>query len=185
MPPGSCSSDSPASADRFLADRFTGYWLRKIDPMRLLIAAIGSRPRAAFDDSARLYFERIAGYLPGSGKKPAVETPLYRGEESFWEAIDRERARTAPLLVLLDERGKTMDSQAFAAWFGRERSADRQLIVFAIGPADGWSEGARKRASLLLSLGPMTLAHELARVVLAEQIYRALTILANHPYHRS
>lgn len=149
-----------------------------------MIAAIGSRPRAAFDDLARLYFDRIAAYLPGSAKKSALETPLYRTEESFWEAIDRERARTAPLLVLLDEQGKTMDSQAFAAWFGRERSVDRQLIVFAIGPADGWSEAARKRANLLLSLGPMTMAHELARVVLAEQLYRSLTILANHPYHR-
>jgi 23S rRNA (pseudouridine1915-N3)-methyltransferase len=149
-----------------------------------MIAAIGSRPRAAFEDLARFYFNRVAAYLPGSGKKSAIETPLYRTEEAFWEAIGRERSRTAPLLVLLDERGRTMDSQSFAAWFGRERSADRQLIVFAPGPADGWSQAARQRANLLLSLGPMTMAHELARVVLAEQLYRALTILANHPYHR-
>ncbi|MGA8107853.1 MAG: 23S rRNA (pseudouridine(1915)-N(3))-methyltransferase RlmH [Acidobacteriaceae bacterium] len=151
--------------------------------MRLMIAAIGSRPRAAFDDLARLYLDRITPLLPG-GKQSAVETPLFRSEEAFWTAIDRERARTAPLLVLLDERGHAMDSQTFAAWLGRERSADRQLIVFALGPADGWSPASRERAGRLLSLGPMTLAHELARVVLAEQIYRALTILAGHPYHR-
>jgi 23S rRNA (pseudouridine1915-N3)-methyltransferase len=152
--------------------------------MRLMIAAIGSRPRAAFDDLARLYLERIAAYLPGSAKKTAVETPLFRTERSFWDAIDRERARTAPLLVLLDERGKTMDSPTFAAWFGRERAADRQLIVFALGPADGWSAPSRERADRLLSFGPMTMAHELARVVHVEQLYRALTILAGHPYHR-
>jgi 23S rRNA (pseudouridine1915-N3)-methyltransferase len=58
-----------------------------------------------------------------------------------------------------------------------------QQIVFAIGPANGWSEAARARAQLLLSLGPMTLAHSLARLVMAEQIYRAYAILTGHPYH--
>jgi 23S rRNA (pseudouridine1915-N3)-methyltransferase len=57
-------------------------------------------------------------------------------------------------------------------------------MIFAVGPADGWSEAARAQAGLLLSLGAMTLAHALARLVMAEQIYRALTILAGHPYHR-
>jgi 23S rRNA (pseudouridine1915-N3)-methyltransferase len=77
-----------------------------------------------------------------------------------------------------------MPSADFAQWLGRERDQGRQLIIFAIGPANGWSDESRKRAAQLLSLGPMTMAHELARVVLAEQIYRALTILAGHPYHR-
>ena len=58
-----------------------------------------------------------------------------------------------------------------------------QHIVFAIGPADGWSNAARERAQLVLSLGPMTLAHSLARLVMAEQIYRAYAILTGHPYH--
>ncbi len=66
---------------------------------------------------------------------------------------------------------------------GRLRDNGTQTLVLAIGPADGWSDGARARASLLLSFGAITLPHELARAVLAEQIYRALTILAGHPYH--
>ena len=150
--------------------------------MKIWIAAIGARPREGFDELARLYLDRIAPLLPG---KSGVDAPLFRSEEALWEAIERERARTTPLIVLLDERGKTMHSEDFAQWLGRERDEGRQLIVFAIGPADGWSAASRKRAALLLSLGPMTMAHELARVVLAEQIYRALTILAGHPYHRS
>jgi 23S rRNA (pseudouridine1915-N3)-methyltransferase len=89
------------------------------------------------------------------------------------------------MLVLLDERGKQMGSEDFAKWLGRERDDGRQLVIFAIGPANGWSDESRKRASLLLSLGKMTQAHELARVVIAEQVYRALTILAGHPYHRA
>jgi 23S rRNA (pseudouridine1915-N3)-methyltransferase len=151
--------------------------------VRIWIAAIGSRPRDGFDDLARLYIERIATLLPGTAQAAAT-APLYRSEDALWEAVERERARTPPLLVLLDEHGKQMPSADFAQWLGRERDQGRQLIIFAIGPANGWSDESRKRAAQLLSLGPMTMAHELARVVLAEQIYRALTILAGHPYHR-
>jgi 23S rRNA (pseudouridine1915-N3)-methyltransferase len=82
-----------------------------------------------------------------------------------------------------------MDSEAFAAWLGGERDAGRQLVIFAVGPADGWKRSPELGAqspgnTMMLSLGPMTMAHELARVVLCEQVYRALTILAGHPYHR-
>jgi 23S rRNA (pseudouridine1915-N3)-methyltransferase len=76
-----------------------------------------------------------------------------------------------------------MSSEAFAAWLGARRDQGAQHIVFAIGPASGWSDTAREKANLLLSLGPMTLAHALARAVVAEQIYRAFTILTGHPYH--
>lgn len=170
--------------------------------MRLWIAAIGSRPRDAFDELAKMYLDRIAPLLPGGGgraglkpDKPgakseksgqkSVDAPLFRDENAFWHALDRERSRTAPLVVLLDERGRGMDSQAFAAWLGRELEGGRQLIVFAVGPADGWDNRDRGTDAMRLSLGPMTLAHELARVVLCEQVYRALTILKGHPYHRA
>ncbi|HEX4006841.1 MAG TPA: 23S rRNA (pseudouridine(1915)-N(3))-methyltransferase RlmH [Acidobacteriaceae bacterium] len=150
--------------------------------MRIWIAAVGARPRDAFESLAQMYVERSAPLV--SGSKSPIETPVFRTEQALWDAIEKERARTAPLLVLLDERGKTMASEPFAAWLGRERDEGRQLIIFAIGPADGWPQASRPRAQVLLSLGPMTMAHELARVVLCEQIYRALTILTGHPYHR-
>ncbi len=76
-----------------------------------------------------------------------------------------------------------MTSETFAAWLGSRRDEGAQRIVFAIGPASGWSEEARQKAYLLFSLGPLTFAHALARVVIAEQLYRAFTILAGHPYH--
>lgn len=158
--------------------------------MKIWIAAIGSRPRDAFDELAGIYLDRIATLLPGGGKsahgnRSVVEAPFFRTEGGLWDAIERERLRTAPLVVLLDERGRSTSSEDFAKWFGRERDQGRQLLIFAIGPGDGWSQDSRKRAAESLSLGPMTLAHELARVVLCEQIYRAMTILAGHPYHRS
>jgi 23S rRNA (pseudouridine1915-N3)-methyltransferase len=164
--------------------------------MRVWIAAIGAKPRAGFEELARMYLERIAPYVAG------VEAPMFKSEEALWAAVEKERARTAPRVVLLDERGKSMGSEEFARWLGRERDAGRQLVIFAIGPADGWlrkrtadsgqrveKQSAEVRAqdtgnTMMLSLGPMTMAHELARVVLCEQVYRALTILAGHPYHR-
>jgi 23S rRNA (pseudouridine1915-N3)-methyltransferase len=76
-----------------------------------------------------------------------------------------------------------MSSELFANWLGARRNQGAQHLVFAIGPASGWSTEARARAELLLSFGPMTLAHSLARLVMAEQLYRAVTILTGHPYH--
>lgn len=74
-------------------------------------------------------------------------------------------------------------SEEFAQQLGRLRDGGTQRLVLAIGPADGWSAAARQRANLVFSLGRITLPHQLAHVVLAEQVYRALTIIAGHPYH--
>ena len=90
---------------------------------------------------------------------------------------------TLSALPELVGQGDSLSSEAFAGWLGTRRDEGAQHIVFAIGPASGWSDEARKRAQLLLSLGPMTLARGLARLVVAEQIYRAFTILTGHPYH--
>lgn len=99
------------------------------------------------------------------------------------EWLKRQQGRTPALAVLLDSRGKQMTSESFARWLGARRDEGIQHIVFAVGPASGWSDEARKRAQLLMSLGPLTLAHALARLVMAEQLYRAFTILTGHPYH--
>lgn len=104
-------------------------------------------------------------------------------EQALLEWLDRQQGRTPAIPVLLDSRGRPMTSEAFAAWLGARRDQGVQHIVFAIGPASGWSDAARNRAQLLLSLGSFTMAHALARLVMAEQLYRACTILTGHPYH--
>lgn len=152
--------------------------------MKIWVAAMGSRARGSYEDLAGTYLQRCAPLVAGSGAKDAITDRLFRSEAAFWETVEREQARTAPLVVLLDEGGRQMDSEAFAGWLGRQRDEGKQLVIFALGPADGWSEASKKRAGLLLSLSAMTMAHELARVVICEQLYRALTILAGHPYHR-
>jgi 23S rRNA (pseudouridine1915-N3)-methyltransferase len=86
-------------------------------------------------------------------------------------------------LVLLDGSGKQLSSEELAKFLGDYQDRNPLPLLFAIGPADGFSDKTRQAASMSLSLGKMTLAHELARVVLLEQLYRAFTILKGHPYH--
>ncbi len=146
--------------------------------MQLTLAHIGARPNSKdeFDLLTRLYLDRCTPLA-------RCHTEAFRTEEALLQWLDRQQGRTPVLPVLLDSRGRQMTSEDFAAWLGARRDDGAQHIVFAIGPASGWSHAARSRAQLLLSLGSLTLAHALARLVLAEQLYRAFTILSGHPYH--
>jgi 23S rRNA (pseudouridine1915-N3)-methyltransferase len=152
--------------------------------MKIALAAIVStRSRAKSppaDALAADYLARAAHFLPNASH---IADQTYPSEDALLASLDRAAARTTPHLILLDSRGRQLTSEAFAAHIGRLRDAGTQSLILAIGPADGWSAAIRARASLILSFGPITLPHALARAVLAEQIYRALTILANHPYH--
>jgi len=146
--------------------------------MQITLAHVGARPNAkdGFDALAQLYLDRCAPFA-------RCQTEAFKSEEALLDWLSRQQGRTPALAVLLDSRGKQMTSESFAAWLGARRDEGAQHLVFAIGPASGWSDPARQRAHLLLSLGTMTLAHALARLVLAEQIYRAYAILSGHPYH--
>lgn len=148
--------------------------------MKIFLTAISpTRSRAKSDAAGTLateYLARATRYMP-------CEALVQDSEAALLGWLDRQAARTAPVLILLDSRGKQLSSEEIAAHFGRLRDGGTQTLVLAIGPADGWSATARSRASLILSFGAITMPHELARAVLAEQIYRALTILAGHPYH--
>jgi 23S rRNA (pseudouridine1915-N3)-methyltransferase len=148
--------------------------------MQLTLAHIGPRPTSkdGFDSLVQVYLDRCA---PFARCRPEA----FRTEEAFFEWLARQQGRTPAIVVLLDSRGRQMTSETFASWLGTRRDDGAQHIVFAVGPASGWSDAARERAQLLLSLGSLTLAHALARLVLAEQIYRAFTILTGHPYHAS
>jgi 23S rRNA (pseudouridine1915-N3)-methyltransferase len=146
--------------------------------MNVTLAHIGARPGSKDEVDAM-----TAVYLGRCSPFARCQTEAFRTEEAMLEWLKRLDGRTPAFAVLLDSRGKQLSSEAFAAWMGARRDDGTQQIVFAIGPASGWSEDARKRAGLLLSLGPMTMAHALARLVMAEQLYRAFTILTGHPYH--
>ncbi|QHS52769.1 23S rRNA (pseudouridine(1915)-N(3))-methyltransferase RlmH [Edaphobacter sp. 12200R-103] len=141
------------------------------------ITARGGRSKASA--AATLiaeYVDRAARYAP-------VESIHFPDEDSMFGWLERGKGRTDCFLVLLDSSGRELTSEEIASFLARQRDTGQQRILLAIGPASGWSEASRKRASLMLSFGRITLPHELAAVVLAEQIYRALTITAGHPYH--
>jgi 23S rRNA (pseudouridine1915-N3)-methyltransferase len=146
--------------------------------MRLTLAHIGNRLTASdpFEKLTQMWLERMGNFAE-------AESVAYRSVEAFFESLARTKKGGTQVLVLLDSRGKQMSSEEFAAWLGARRDSGAAQIVFAIGPASGWDDEARKQTALLLSLSKMTLAHALARAVLAEQIYRATTILTGHPYH--
>jgi len=146
--------------------------------MHLTLAHIGSRPPAKdeFEILTASYLERCSAFTH-------MKAESFRAEDALLAWILRQQGRTPVTMVLLDSRGRQMSSEAFAGWLGARRDEGTQHIVFAVGPANGWSDAARERAQMQLSLGPLTMAHALARLVLAEQLYRAFTILAGHPYH--
>jgi 23S rRNA (pseudouridine1915-N3)-methyltransferase len=148
--------------------------------MRLEIAYITPRRQRLKSAAAQAllddYMKRAARYEP-------VQAVAYDSEAALLAALDKAGHRTPVHFVLLDSRGEALTSEAIAERLGRLRDTGIQQVTLAIGPADGWSPAAWTRAGLRLSFGAITLPHELALAVLAEQLYRALTILAGHPYH--
>ena len=142
--------------------------------MRLRIAWIGKTRDPAIQSLTSDYLTRLARYLPTESLVLTDESALLK---------QREKSRAPQTLVLLDTRGKQLSSEQFAEFLGRHQDRGTQSLLFAVGGPDGFSGQARAAASFQLSLGKMTLPHELARVVLLEQLYRGFTILKGHPYH--
>ncbi len=160
--------------------------------MRLLIAAIGRHknvPEAALieDYAARLrHGGRAVGFL--SFDIAEIDAPKVadgrRRTAREWELLSGATPAGARKIVL-DERGKAMSSEAFATHIRGWRDEGAPAAAFLIGGADGHGDTARKEADLLLAFGPWTWPHMLARAMLCEQLYRAMTILSGHPYHRA
>lgn len=143
--------------------------------MKIKVAWIGKTKESSIQTLTDDYLKRISRYAEVAGvalKDEAAVLGLARGERQ------KERHR----LVLLDPRGKQLSSEELAQFVEREQMQALPSL-FAVGGADGFSDEARQQAAFVWSIGKMTLPHELARVVLLEQIYRAFTILKNHPYH--
>jgi 23S rRNA (pseudouridine1915-N3)-methyltransferase len=145
--------------------------------MKIKVAWIGKTKEPAIQSLTNEYLKRIAHYADVAGlpaKDEAAILSLAGGTP--------QRKNDRHKLILLDSCGKQLSSEELAAFLDREQLTAVPLL-FAVGPSDGFTEEARNQASFTLSLGKMTLPHELARVILLEQLYRAFTILKKHPYH--
>lgn len=143
--------------------------------MKLKIAWIGKTKLPEIEGLTHEYLKRLRHYAEVDGRSVKDESALLK--------LCAREARPRSALLLLDSRGKQFSSEEFARWLGDFQQRNSSPLLLAVGPADGFTDEARKAAALVLSLGKMTLAHELARVVLLEQLYRAFTILKGHPYH--
>jgi 23S rRNA (pseudouridine1915-N3)-methyltransferase len=150
--------------------------------MRLVVICIGRLKQGPERELAERYGERFDDI----GRKLG-----FRGLDIHDIAESRARAAASSampdkhVLVALDERGKSIDSASFAKQLGRWRDEGIANTVFVIGGADGLSPELQRKASLRIGFGSATWPHQMVRVMLLEQIYRAATILAGHPYHRA
>lgn len=154
--------------------------------MRVALLTVGRPRQSGLADAIREYETRAARYWP-------LDVIEVKEESARGLSVDQVREREAARLlervapdarvVACDPGGDVLDSEAFAAWLGEQR--DRaQNVAFAIGGAYGLGDAVKRRATRRLSLAPWTLPHELARLVLAEQLYRAGTISRGEPYHK-
>ena len=148
--------------------------------MKIKIAWIGKTKDPSIDALTSEYLKRISRFaeVEGVSSKDEAHLLAQTGGSTNKKVSNKERYK----LILLDSRGEQFTSEEMAKFLDREQVAAIPLL-FAIGGSDGFSDEARRVTYTTLSLGKMTLPHELARVVLLEQIYRAFTILAGHPYH--
>jgi 23S rRNA (pseudouridine1915-N3)-methyltransferase len=153
--------------------------------MKFLVVAVGHRMPAWVDAG----FVQYAGRMPREARMELLAVKAAARGGPLQQAIEAEGKRILAALparcirVVLDERGVLLSTMDIVRRIARWQQAGRD-VAFIVGGADGLADSVRKSADLLWSLSPLTLPHGLARVMLAEQLYRAVSILHNHPYHR-
>jgi 23S rRNA (pseudouridine1915-N3)-methyltransferase len=158
--------------------------------MRLLICAVGRLKAGPERDLVARYAERLNASARALALGPLDiveidESRARRPEDRKAEEADKLLAAAgSALIVALDENGSSPGSEAFAARIAGWRDGGTACLAFLIGGADGHGEAIGSRAAMTISFGKMTWPHQIARILLAEQLYRASTIIAGHPYHR-
>jgi 23S rRNA (pseudouridine1915-N3)-methyltransferase len=140
--------------------------------MKICLLMLGKTRRPEMIAALGDYVKRISRSCP-------IEIVEGRDAAAVLKRLDVNRAAVS---VLLDAGGRTYDSHAFAKWLGEQRDRGIREVIFVCGDADGFPDSLRERVKQKLSLSAMTYSHELARVMLAEQIYRAFAILSGSPY---
>ncbi len=160
--------------------------------MRVSVFAVGRMKAGPERELVERYFDRFAKAGPPLGLEfsGVSEIPESRGQTAeLRKAEEAQRIHAAldegAALILMDERGKALGSETFAERIAFMRDEGKRHVIVATGGPDGHDPALRARADLVLALGAMTWPHQIARILIAEQLYRAATILAGHPYHRA
>lgn len=159
--------------------------------MRVLVLAVGRMKKGAEADLAARYLKRAlqVGRNIGIRDIEIVEIRESRAQDAERRKLEEAIAiaNVVPdksVIVLLDERGESISSAAFADYLGQWRDGGQAAVAFVVGGADGLAESLRAKTKTILSFGHATWPHQMVRIMLLEQLYRAVTILSGHPYHR-
>jgi 23S rRNA (pseudouridine1915-N3)-methyltransferase len=160
--------------------------------MRIVVAAVGRMKQGPERELAERYRKRAAdaGRSAGVSAFDVIEIKESRAGDAARRMLEESIAIANIIpdggaIVILDERGESMSSSSFAGRLQGWRSQDRPAVVFIIGGHDGLAPSLREKSNLAIAFGAATWPHQLVRIMLLEQLYRAVTILAGHPYHRS
>lgn len=159
--------------------------------MKLSLHAVGRMKNGPERELFARYFDRASA----SGKQQGIhpigvkeysESKAQRGPDRKRQEADEILGQidASSFVIALDERGKTLSSPDFANLIARARDDGAKEVVFVIGGADGLDDAVRKRAQRTIAFGAMTWPHQIVRVLAAEQVYRAISIMGNHPYHK-
>lgn len=157
--------------------------------MRIAVCAVGRMKSGPEKELAERYFQRLsrgggALGLDFAGVAEFAESRARQADERKRQEAAQLQGAEPSVLIVLDERGRNITSQQLAELIASHRDDGTKSLVFAIGGPDGLDESLRRRAAAVLAFGAQTWPHQLVRVMLAEQLYRATTILSGHPYHR-
>jgi 23S rRNA (pseudouridine1915-N3)-methyltransferase len=160
--------------------------------MRIVVAAVGRLKQGPERELAERYRKRAAdaGRSAGLSAVDIIEIKQSRAGDAARRMLEESIAIANILpdhgvIVIIDERGESMSSSAFAGRLQGWRSQDRPAVAFIIGGHDGLAPSLREKSNMAIAFGAATWPHQLVRIMLLEQLYRAVTILAGHPYHRS
>ncbi|HEY6859139.1 MAG TPA: 23S rRNA (pseudouridine(1915)-N(3))-methyltransferase RlmH [Pseudolabrys sp.] len=160
--------------------------------MRIVVAAVGRLKQGSETELSERYRKRVAqtGRQLGLRDIEIIEIRESRAADAGKRVLEESIALANVIpqdaaVVLLDSHGENLDSIGFATQLAKWRANGRSAVVFLIGGADGLAASLREKAELRLSFGAATWPHQLVRVMLLEQLYRSMTILAGHPYHRA
>lgn len=160
--------------------------------VRVFLLTIGRLKAGPERELAARYLERAAKAGPAIGLAGFEVIEIVESRAARPEARKDEEAAAliaalpaGAALIVLDERGRTVSSEALSERVGQWRDGGRPALGFAIGGPDGHGEAIRRQADLLVAFGAMTWPHQLVRIMAAEQLYRTVTLLSGHPYHRA
>lgn len=155
--------------------------------MKAELWAIGKTNERYIEEGMAIYEKRLKHYLPfqwcvipdikAAGNLSPEQIKAKEGVSIL------TKVKPEDMLILLDERGRSMDSVAFSAWMDKKLQQSQRRLIFVIGGAYGFSEEVYQRADDRVALSPMTFSHQMVRLFFLEQLYRAMTILRNEPYH--